>query len=93
MQRKDRVYSRSTIRTTLFLALVGGKANDNNTNDLLTKMTCHLLRICPGRFYADANVWLVAAKVLAAFNIGPYINPVTGERTYPQAVFQPYLVR
>ncbi|THH08770.1 hypothetical protein EW145_g2477 [Phellinidium pouzarii] len=40
-------------------------------------------RICPGRFFADANAWLTIANVLAVFDILPPIDPITGRETIP----------
>ena len=39
---------------------------------------------CPGRFFADASVWLVAANILAVFDILPPIDPVTGKVIMPE---------
>lgn len=44
---------------------------------------CPFLRICPGRFFADASAWLLMANVLAAFSILPPIDPETGEDCIP----------
>ena len=41
-------------------------------------------RICPGRFIADANIWLVIANVLSAFDILPAIDSTTGEEILPE---------
>ena len=41
-------------------------------------------RICPGRFIADANIWLVIANVLTVFDILPAIDPTTGEEILPE---------
>lgn len=46
------------------------------------RLRCY--RICPGRFLADANVWLVIANVLAAFDILPAIDPDTGAEILPE---------
>ena len=36
-------------------------------------------RICPGRYFADASLWLTMSNILAMFDIGPpldeYGNP------------------
>jgi hypothetical protein len=32
------------------------------------------LRVCPGRYLADAVVWIVIARVLAIFDIGPALD-------------------
>lgn len=41
-------------------------------------------RICPGRFIADANAWLVIASILAVFDILPSIDPETGNEILPE---------
>lgn len=42
-------------------------------------VTDDILRICPGRFLADAVLWLTLASVLSVFQLLPPIDPVTGE--------------
>ena len=44
----------------------------------------NLSRICPGRFLADANIWLIIANVLAVFDILPAIDPSTGREIAPK---------
>jgi len=46
-------------------------------------------RICPGRFFADTSVWLAVANVLAAFRIGPYIDPSSGKEIRPEVAYLP----
>ena len=41
-------------------------------------------RICPGRFLADANAWLVISNLLAAFDILPPVDPATGREMVPE---------
>ena len=43
-----------------------------------------LNRACPGRFFADTNAWLTIANMLAAFEILPPIDPVTGKEFIPK---------
>ena len=31
-------------------------------------------RICPGRYFADAGLWLAVSNVLSVFNIGPALD-------------------
>ena len=31
-------------------------------------------RICPGRYFADASLWLMMSNVLAVFDIGPPLD-------------------
>ncbi|PAV15713.1 cytochrome P450 [Pyrrhoderma noxium] len=44
-------------------------------------------RICPGRYFADANAWLVIANLLAVFRIRPPVDPTTGESIIPELKF------
>ncbi|KAI0045176.1 cytochrome P450 [Auriscalpium vulgare] len=46
-------------------------------------------RECPGQSFADANLWLIAACVLATFNVSPSYDEVIS----PPAVFVPGIVR
>lgn len=41
-------------------------------------------RICPGRFLADANAWLVIANILTIFDILPSIDHSTGREAIPE---------
>lgn len=43
-----------------------------------------ILRICPGRFLGDANLWLVFANLLAVFDILPAVDPVTCKEVIPE---------
>jgi len=45
-------------------------------------------RICPGRFFADASLWLAIANVLCVFNVLRPLDPVTGEEFVPEAAFK-----
>ncbi|KAI5115931.1 hypothetical protein M0805_002081 [Coniferiporia weirii] len=38
-------------------------------------------RLCPGRFFVDASLWMVVSNVLAAFNIKPCVDTITGKET------------
>ena len=31
-------------------------------------------RICPGRYYADTNLWLMMSNILAVFDVGPPLD-------------------
>ncbi|KAH8114956.1 cytochrome P450 [Phellopilus nigrolimitatus] len=44
-------------------------------------------RICPGRFFADASVWLAIVNILAAFDIKPPLDPDSGQEKIPNADF------
>jgi len=44
-------------------------------------------RICPGRFVADATLWLAMANVLAVFNMRAVEDPVTGKPDIPAAEY------
>lgn len=46
-----------------------------------------ILRICPGRYFADANLWLFIACFLAVFDVGYYVNPDTGLEEEPEIIF------
>ncbi|KAH8114932.1 cytochrome P450 [Phellopilus nigrolimitatus] len=50
-------------------------------------------RICPGRFFADASIWLALASILAVFDILPPIDPDTGKETLPLAEYSLGLTR
>ena len=41
-------------------------------------------RICPGRFMADANLWLLISNMLAVFDFLPPIDPLTGKEVIPE---------
>lgn len=45
------------------------------------------IRICPGRFFADATVWLTVANVLAFFDIGPIVDPESGKELLPDGSY------
>lgn len=34
-----------------------------------------MLRICPGRYFVDASLWLTMSNILAVFDIGPPLDP------------------
>ncbi|KAL5522394.1 hypothetical protein ACEPAG_8410 [Sanghuangporus baumii] len=40
---------------------------------------------CPGRAFAESVMWITIANVLAAFDILPWKDPVTGEEVLPVA--------
>ncbi|KAL5480690.1 hypothetical protein ACEPAI_9630 [Sanghuangporus weigelae] len=42
-------------------------------------------RVCPGRAFAESVMWITIANVLAAFDISPWKDPVTGEEVLPVA--------
>lgn len=48
-------------------------------------------RICPGRYLADAAVWIIMAKLLAAFDVLPPVKD--GKPFIPPIVMTPGLVR
>ena len=45
------------------------------------------IRICPGRHFADATVWLIVASVLAVFDIKPYVDPKSNKEVPPEVSF------
>jgi cytochrome P450 len=49
-------------------------------------------RICPGRFLADAAVWITMAKLLAAFTVLPPLG-ADGKEYLPEIKMTPGLVR
>lgn len=44
-------------------------------------------RICPGRFFADATIWLTVANVLAFFDIGPIADLESGKALPPDGSY------
>ncbi|EJD04755.1 cytochrome P450 [Fomitiporia mediterranea MF3/22] len=44
-------------------------------------------RLCPGRHFAEATVFLTYACFLAAFDIRPYVNSETGKEELPEIAF------
>ena len=40
----------------------------------LTPYLMQLERICPGRYFADATLWLTMSSILAVFDIGPSLD-------------------
>ena len=44
-------------------------------------------RICPGRFFADSNAWLMISGLLATFDIKPKIDAATGKPKLPKCEF------
>lgn len=50
------------------------------------------LRICPGRYVADANLWIAIASILATFSISKVIG-VNGEEMSPSLEFSVGLVK
>lgn len=49
-------------------------------------------RECPGKVFADANVWLVSACIIAAFQT-PVSRDELGEKVVPPAQFTSGFVR
>ncbi|THH08835.1 hypothetical protein EW145_g2441 [Phellinidium pouzarii] len=45
-------------------------------------------RVCPGKFFVDTVLWMTMAKVLASFDIKPYIDPVTKLEELPLFEFE-----
>lgn len=52
----------------------------------------HPFRECPGKGFADANVWLVSACIIAAFQ-APVSRNKYGEKVVPPAQFTSGFVR
>ena len=50
-----------------------------------------LSRICPGRHFADINMWLLVASILAVFDINPATDPVSGEKLMPDMEFTGFI--
>jgi len=48
-------------------------------------------RLCPGRHFADASIWLAAANIIATLDISKVLDP-QGKVITPSAVFKPGLV-
>jgi cytochrome P450 len=49
-------------------------------------------RVCPGKAFADANVWIAAACIIAAFH-APVSRNERGEKVVPPAQFTSGFVR
>ncbi|KAL5483180.1 hypothetical protein ACEPAI_8409 [Sanghuangporus weigelae] len=49
-------------------------------------------RVCPGKAFADSIMWITMANVLAAFDILPCRDPVTGEDVYSVPEFESGLI-
>ncbi|GAB1523262.1 cytochrome P450 family protein [Rhizoctonia solani] len=41
-------------------------------------------RSCPGNHYAEASLFILFASVLAVFDLGPKVNPATGQEEMPE---------
>lgn len=50
-------------------------------------------RVCPGQAFADRAIWLAVAHIVAAFDILPLRDPVTGQDVVPPAAFKPGMTR
>ncbi len=55
-------------------------------------MTSFFYRECPGKVFADANVWLASACIIAAFQ-APVSRNEFGEKVAPPAHFTSGFVR
>ena len=64
-----------------------GRRYEISLSRIIHALTVVILRICPGRFFADASVWLTIANVLAVFEIGPYVEPSTGAEVRPEVAY------
>ncbi|KAL5496045.1 hypothetical protein ACEPAH_3138 [Sanghuangporus vaninii] len=60
--------------------------NDKTPYDPVAPVFDFGRRVCPGRAFAESVMWLTIANVLAAFDILPWKDPVTGEEVLPVAV-------
>ncbi|KAL5532017.1 hypothetical protein ACEPAF_5581 [Sanghuangporus sanghuang] len=49
-------------------------------------------RFCPGRVFAESIMWITIASVLAAFDILPCMDPVTGKEILPVVEFESEIV-
>lgn len=49
-------------------------------------------RLCPGRHFADANIWLTVAQSLASLDIKKAVNKETGKIIEPELGLQPGVV-
>ena len=50
-------------------------------------------RACPGRGLAESLMWLTIANVLAAFDILPCTDPVSGKEVYPAVEFESEIIK
>lgn len=69
-------------RLLWFLVSDAGGINVKITFAWFANFWCY--RICPGRFLADANAWLIIANILAVYDIMPAIDPKTGKEILPE---------
>lgn len=46
----------------------------------ITGFSSAAARICPGRYFADASLWLMMANILAMFDIGPPLDGLGNPR-------------
>ncbi|KAL5483182.1 hypothetical protein ACEPAI_8411 [Sanghuangporus weigelae] len=65
---------------------------DMATDDPISPVFGFGRRACPGKVFADSIMWTTMANVLAAFDILPCRDPVTGEDVYPVPEFESGLI-
>ncbi|KAL5521413.1 hypothetical protein ACEPAG_9339 [Sanghuangporus baumii] len=65
---------------------------DMAADDLIFPVFGFGRRVCPGRAFAELVMWTTMANVLAAFDILPSKDPVTGEDVNPVSEFESGLV-
>ena len=50
-------------------------------------------RFCPGRVFAESILWITMANVLAAFDILPCVDPISGKEVLPVPEFESEIVK
>ncbi|EJC97786.1 cytochrome P450 [Fomitiporia mediterranea MF3/22] len=61
-----------------------GRRSSNSCLHICIFLNILFFIICPGKYLADSTLWLVAANVLALFDILPYVDPDTGKAENPK---------
>jgi|SRR5712671_5474164 len=108
MTRDEEMYPEpETFNPERFMNQEGTEADPADPRDLIfgfgrRQVSVHLLffvhlsplsfRECPGKTFADANVWLVSASILAAFQAPVSCNEL-GEKVVPPVQFISGFVR
>ncbi|KAI0060162.1 cytochrome P450 [Artomyces pyxidatus] len=79
-----------------FMGPIAEKAESTDPRDFVfgfgRRYAYELMPECPGKLFADANIWLIAACVIATFDVFA-CRDETGEAIIPPAEFSPGFVR
>ena len=65
--------------------------NQNTTAEKRVLYVVH--RLCPGRAFAEAVMWITMASVLAAYDILPVRDPNTGKDILPVVEYNGEIVK